>query len=97
MSEVLEGTILNAADPAVEVTRIEITDAEKLAVVKLENDFLKNQMELSQLVKRHEQLQENAKKLTDGFNAKVKELTTKYVVDEKYFQFNMLEQAFTKR
>lgn len=80
-----------------EVVRIDITDSEKLFVTKTENDFLKAQVEIHQLSQRISQLQEAAKTAQNAFTSKVTELEQKYSVDKTKLQFNMLEQAFTKK
>jgi hypothetical protein len=79
-----------------ERVRVDITDSEKLFVTKLENDFLKAQVELQQLNQRMTHLQEVAKKAQEGFVAKTQEMAKKYEVDLKDFIFNSIEQAFVK-
>ena len=80
----------------IERVRVDVTDAEKLFLTKLENDFLKAQVELQQLNQRMTHLQDVAKKTQEGFVAKTTELAKKYEVDLKEFFFNNIEQAFVK-
>lgn len=80
----------------VERVRVEIVDAEKLLLTKLENDFLKAQVELQQLSVRITHLQDVAKKVQTQFTEKTVELAKKYEVDLKEFFYNAVEQAFTK-
>lgn len=74
--------------------RVDLTDTEKLLVTKIENDFLKAQVELQQLNQRMTHLQDVAKKCGEKFTAETISLAKKYAVDLKEFYFNNVEQAF---
>jgi len=71
-------------------TRIEITDAENLLLTKMENQFLKIQMDIRRL-------NEEAKSISENFPKKVAELMKKYAINEATHVFNALEGAFIKK
>lgn len=75
-------------------TRVDITDVEKLVITKIENDFLKAQVELQQLDRRMVHLQDVAKKCGEKFTAETAALYKKYELDSSEYGFNNVEQAF---
>ena len=79
-----------------ERTRVDVNDSEKLSVVKVENDFLKAQVEIQQLSQRITHLQDVAKKCGEKFVTLTTDLAKKYDVDLKDFGWNNVEQAFLK-
>lgn len=79
-----------------ERVRVDLEDGEKFLVTKLENDFLKAQVELQQLDGRAKQLREIAQNVSKAYTAKLEELAKKYAIDLKDFIYNAVETAFTK-
>jgi hypothetical protein len=77
-----------------ERVRVELEDAEKLALVRFEKNFLQAQVEVQQLQKRMEQLQESANAASKGYTTRLQELVKKYTVDEAKMAFNAIEGAF---
>lgn len=96
MSEVTE--LVEAAVPAVveeikkaEVAvRVDITDAEKLVIRTVENEYLKAQME----IRRLSDVAVNAQR---QFTSTVESLVKKYAVDPVVHVFDAVELAFKKR
>jgi uncharacterized protein YpuA (DUF1002 family) len=75
----------------------EVTDGEKFAMAQMENDFLKAQIEMQQISKRMEHLQEVTKKIQANFVAKTAEMAEAYSIDLEKFIYNSVEHAFTKK
>jgi hypothetical protein len=73
-----------------EKIRIEISDAEKFMLTKMENEFLKAQME----VKRLTELMQNIQK---AFPTQVEELVKKYAIEPAKYTFDAIELAFKKK
>lgn len=72
-----------------EIKAIEISTEEKLNLRNLENDFLKNTLEL-------QRLQQALSTTQKQFPAYIQSLAKKYSVDEKLFQFDAIKQVFSK-
>lgn len=72
-----------------EVKEILISTEEKLNIRNLENDFLKNTLELQRIQTAMSTTQKN-------FQGYIQSLATKYKVDEKFFQFDAIKQVFSK-
>ncbi len=70
--------------------KVEITDAENLAVMRLENSFLKNTQQISILQKQNEEIQRN-------FPEYIKSLAAKHSVDLTTHLFDSVEGAFRKK
>jgi hypothetical protein len=75
----------------------EVTDGEKFTMAQMENDFLKAQIEMQQISKRMEHLQEVTKKIQTNFVAKTKEMAEAYSIDLESYIYNSVEHAFTKK
>ena len=94
-AKAIEKAVEGAVDTAVaevkaEITRIEISAEEKLNVSNIENDFLKQTMEIQRLQASTAQLQKQ-------FPAYIDALVKKYSVDVKTFQFDAVTLGFTKK
>jgi hypothetical protein len=76
--------------------KIEIEATEKLALTKVENEYLKAQVEIQQLSNRIQQVQEAANKARTSYNAKMEELAKKYAFDIKKFVYNSVEEVIGK-
>jgi flavin-dependent dehydrogenase len=72
-----------------EIKAIEISTEEKLNLRNLENDFLKNTLEM-------QRLQGLLSTTQKQFPAYIQSLAKKYSVDEKLFQFDAIKQVFSK-
>lgn len=70
--------------------RVDITDAEKVVATKLENEFLKAEVEINRLKK----IQENVSKQFPQF---VESLVKKYAVNPVTHVFDNVELAFKKK
>ena len=70
--------------------RIAITAEENLVLTKLENVYLKDQMELRRL-------QDEVKAISEQYPKKVAELVKKYAINEGTHLFNAIEGAFVKK
>jgi hypothetical protein len=77
--------------------RVELEDTEKLALVRFERSFLQAQVEVQNLQKRMEQLQEAANAASKGYTSRLQELVKKYTIDEARLVFNAIEGAFVKK
>ena len=98
--KVIEGVIADAkevesavetavAEVKAEVSRIEISVEEKLNIRNIENDFLKQTMEIQRLQASTAQLQKQ-------FPAYIDSLVKKYSVDTKLFNFDAVTLGFNK-
>src|ERR1700690_488698 len=98
--KVIEGVIADAkavesavetavAEGKAEVSRIEISVEEKLNIRNIENDFLKQTMEIKRLQASTAQLQKQ-------FPAYIDSLVKKYSVDTKLFNFDAVTLGFNK-
>jgi|SRR5579885_2820543 hypothetical protein len=76
--------------------RIDLEDGEKFVVTKLENDFLKAQVELQQIEARAKHLREVAQNVSKAYTTKLEELAKKYEISLKEFFYNAVETAFMK-
>ena len=86
----VEATVENTvAEAKAEITRIEISVEEKLNIRNIENDFLKQTMEIQRLQASSAQLQKQ-------FPAYIDSLVKKYSVDTKLFNFDAVTLGFTK-
>jgi mannose-6-phosphate isomerase class I len=72
-----------------EIKTIEISTEEKLNLRNLENDFLKNTLEM-------QRLQGLLSTTQKQFPSYIQSLAKKYSVDEKLFQFDAIKQVFSK-
>ena len=108
MSETLVEKVEGAVESAVqevkaevakveERVRVDLEDGEKLALVRFEKDFLTAQVEMQNIQKRMDVLQETAKNASAGYMSRLKELVTKYTVDEAKMTFSAIEGAFLKK
>lgn len=70
--------------------KIKITDAENLALTKMENEFLKAQMDFRMI-------QDKIKAIQEAYPKQIAELVKKYTIDETTHIFNAIEGAFTKK
>lgn len=70
--------------------RIAITDAENLALTKMELQFVKVQMEIKRLG-------DEAKAIQETYPKQIATLVKKYAIDETTHVFNAIEGAFTKK
>lgn len=70
--------------------RIAVTADENLILTKMENTFLKGQMEMRRL-------QDEAKAIQEQYPKFVESLTKKYLIDPATHVFNAIEGAFVKR
>ena len=70
--------------------RVDISDAEKLVVLRMENEFLKAQQQIAALQKQSEGIQKN-------FPEYIKTLASKYSVDLTTSLFDSVQGAFTKK
>jgi len=83
----------NAIAEAVKETakaRIEVTDAEKLGLVRLENEFLKAQMEMRRL-------QDLIKNVQEVYPKQVEQLQKKYSIDPATHVYDAIQGAFVKK
>ena len=98
--KVIEGVLADAkaaeaaventvAEVKAEITRIEISVEEKLNIRNIENDFLKQTMEIQRLQASSAQLQKQ-------FPAYIESLVKKYSVDVKKFNFDAVTLGFNK-
>ena len=86
----VEATVENTvAEAKAEITRIEISVEEKLNIRNIENDFLKQTMEIQRLQASSAQLQKQ-------FPAYIESLVKKYSVDVKKFNFDAVTLGFNK-
>jgi hypothetical protein len=85
----IETKVVEKVEELVYAARVEITDSEKLVLRTIETEFLKAQLEVNRLTSILKTTQEQ-------FTKKIKELTTKYVVDEAVYAFDAVEQVFKK-
>ena len=70
--------------------RIVISAEENLMLTKMENAYLKGQMEIRRLT-------DEAKAISEQYPRKVAELVKKYAINESTHVFNAIEGAFVKR
>ena len=82
--------IVAEAKTVEQALRIEISDAEKVVVLRLENQFL-------QLTTQARELQKQIETIQKSFPDYLKGLATKYVVDLKEYAFNSIEGVFNKK
>jgi uncharacterized protein YeeX (DUF496 family) len=101
MAETLKETLKEAVTEVIKETeakvekieqaiRVEISDAEKLVVRNLENEFLKAQMEMQRLTATLKNIQEQFPKLVDTY-------VKKYALDPAVYVFDAVELAFKKK
>jgi hypothetical protein len=96
----VEGVVKEIKAETVKVddrVKVEISDAEKFFMSRTENDFLKAQLEITQLSQRITHLQEVTKKASAAYTAKAEEMAKTYGVELKDFIYNAVENAFTKK
>jgi len=86
----VEGEVVAEVKKEEEKVRTEITDAEKLMLTKMENEFLKAQMEFNRL-------QSVLKNIQDTYPKKIEELAVKYSADVKDWFFDGVELVFKKK
>lgn len=82
--------IVAAVETVEERLRVEISDAEKVVVLRQENQFLQLTTQARELQKQIENIQKN-------FPEYLKGLAVKYSVDLKEYAFNSIEGVFNKK
>ena len=82
----VEGEVVAKAEEVMK----DISAEEKLLLTKMENEFLKGQMEL-------QRIQANVKRISEIYPKKVEELAVKYAIDLKTWAFDGMELVFRKK